>query len=402
MHREEFWPFDLLADFKSASSGAASECVHAIIAAREEMSNSGQLHCPIAWRHHCRGLSICGLDAPKEVGGSSVSFCDMGRLFALCGYISLDLRDVPGVGHARMLLHSTNVSAKELLRSVVQADDFFAVAITEPSAGSDMSAIRTTARPVKDGYLLQGVKRNVARLRQATWAVVFGRVSRGTGPQGLTCFAVPLGAEGVEIRDVPINALTGVSFGEAVLNDVFVPGRYRIGAEGQGFAIFRRHFTYWRVAMACAAIGCAYGALEQAVQRLRTRHAFGGPIGRFTHFQQQLAENYASLRCQWVLAKEALGAFQAGIFREVDGAMVKVEALESASRAVDWSIRVFGAEGLTATFDLEKRHRDLLALRVADGTCEVLRSQVARALLGESLYRMGLHCEQPAAARLPA
>jgi len=273
---------------------------------------------------------------------------------------------------------------------VIDSKEFVAIAITEDGAGSDMHGIETHAIPTTDGYFLFGEKMYVARLSQASKIIIFANVLRSEKDKLLTAFLVPSNLPGLNSKRIDSLGLNGVSFGSLHLNNVFVPSSLRIGGEGQGFSLFTKHFTYWRTAMAAAAIGCARGAIEQSINRLQTRKAFGGPIGRFTHLQQQLAEHTARLHMAWLLVLSVMDRIDSRLPAFADAAMAKAEAVEVALSAVDWCMRVYAAKGYSTQVDIEKRFRDLLGLRIADGTTDVLRTQVARAILGNDLYEMAL------------
>ena len=253
-----------------------------------------------------------------------------------------------------------------------------------------MHGIETHAIPTTDGYFLFGEKMYVARLSQASKIIIFANVLRSEKDKLLTAFLVPSNLPGLNSKRIDSLGLNGVSFGSLHLNNVFVPSSLRIGGEGQGFSLFTKHFTYWRTAMAAAAIGCARGAIEQSINRLQTRKAFGGPIGRFTHLQQQLAEHTARLHMAWLLVLSVMDRIDSRLPAFADAAMAKAEAVEVALSAVDWCMRVYAAKGYSTQVDIEKRFRDLLGLRIADGTTDVLRTQVARAILGNDLYEMAL------------
>lgn len=368
--------------------------IHALDATRHEFEHTPAWNNPRAWRRHLRACNLAGADLPTRVGGCDFSARAMMDLFVHCGQMNLDLRDVPGGGHARILLHARTRHFDAFLRGVASAEFFCAVAITEDDAGSDMHGLKTTATPTPGGYVLNGKKLYVARLAQASHAVVFCNVPRAGVERTLTAFLLDLNAPGLTRLDLDAFGLHGVSFGGIELRDVFVPASQRVGGEGQGFQLFTKHFTYWRTAMAAAAIGCARGAVDQAVQWLHTRHAFGGPIGRFSHLQQELAQHVARLHMAWLLVCSVADRIDAHQPAFADAAMAKAEALESALAAADWAMRIHGARGHTTQYDLEQRYRDLASLRIADGTTDVLRGQVARALLGEDLYEASLGRER--------
>jgi len=194
----------------------------------------------------------------------------------------------------------------------------------------------------------------------------------------------------IQIADIEAMGLRGISWGQLDLEKVWVPAKNRIGGEGQGFSIFSTHFSFWRCAMAAAAIGSAEKALDKAKNRMRTREAFSGQIGRFTHLQQEFAKHASRLHMVWLLVQSAAQRIDLKQYSYVDAAMAKAEGVEASIAAVQWSMLVHGAYGYSAEAQLEKSLRDLLGLRIADGTTDVLRGQVARGILGEELYSLSL------------
>ena len=341
---------------------------------------------PIRWRDEAAHAGFSGLDLPEEYGGKNLKLTDMAEIFAACGQIDLDLRDVPGGGHGRILTLAKQRSRLQniLIRNLVINQEFFAIAITEESAGSDIRAMQTRAVKVDGGYRLSGSKKYVARLEQASQVVVFAKLAP-YDHNSLTAFVVPIHVTGLSVSRLSTQGLHGVSLGGLEIQNVFVPDEGLIGHEGEGYDLFLRHFTYWRTAMAAAAVGCARGSLYQVIDRLRNRQAFGGSLGRYTHLQQELAKHVAQVHMSWLLIRSTMERLEQGSASVVDGAMAKAEGVEAALAAVDWSMRVFGARGYTDQLDIEKRMRDLLGLRIADGTTDVLRGQIARKLLNREV-----------------
>ncbi|MEW9889824.1 MAG: acyl-CoA dehydrogenase family protein [Candidatus Symbiodolus clandestinus] len=169
-----------------------------------------------------------------------------------------------------------------------------------------------------------------------------------------------------------------------------IPTECRIGEEGQGFKFFTQHFTYWRTVQSAAALGSAYAAFSRAMYYLKNRKCFSRPIGGFSHLQQELAYHLSRLTMCWLLVEKIMKGFDKNLDQYYEACMLKAESLEVAIRALTWSMKVHGARGCMECTLLEKRLRDLLALRVADGVTDVLRSQVAKGLLGKELYELSL------------
>ena len=353
----------------------------------EDWKHSDKFHNPIAWRQAIPRLAA--IDLPHHFGGAPLSAAQMMSVFREFGRLSLDLRDVPGLGHGRMLsAPSYGDRFASTLLKIASAESFVAVCITEEGGGTDLRALKTTATRTSDGYQISGEKCFVARLRQADLFIIFARATQEQ--QKLTAFLVDAQAPGLAIRDVASLGLHGVSWGALSLDRVFVPHARRIGEDGQASALFSEHFAYWRCAMAAAATGAAQAAMDKTKQRLHSRTVFSAPIGRFSHLQQEYAIHAARLHMAWLLILNAATRIDSKEDCYLDSAMAKAETLEICLDAVLWSMQVHGAYGYSSAAGLEKILRDLLGLRTADGTTDVLRSQVARGLLSEDLYAQQL------------
>jgi alkylation response protein AidB-like acyl-CoA dehydrogenase len=350
-----------------------------------------QSYHPVALRAHKDLAGWAALDLPSRNGGAAWSAADMAQIFRFCGYQDAELRDLVGAGHARLLSLTSTHRFDTVLRRVASSAAYCAIAITEPDAGSDLRALTTIARPSEDGYVVDGKKQHVARIKEATHFIVFATVPRNAQQPSITAFLIPREVAGLAIEPMQPSGLRAVSWGKIFLHQVRVPLAARIGGEGQGLSLFKRHFSYWRTMMAAVAIGCAQAAVDEAATWMKKRHAFGGPIGRFSHLQQMLAYWIAQLRMNWLLVENVCGQIDAHASPTTDAAMLKAEALEAAIGATAWATTVFGAVGYDVATGIEKRHRDLLGLRIADGTTDLLRSQVARAFLGERLYELSLN-----------
>lgn len=346
---------------------------------------------PVEMRRLPAFSDLPAIDLPTRFGGAN-SVAETAEVFRRCGMIDLELRDLPGAGHARFLTLAPTRSFDGVLGDVASGDAFAAIAITEPNVGSDLHAMEARAEASSGGYTLTGVKQHISRVEECTHFIVFATIERPNSDRRLvSAFLVPADAPGLTVERMRPMGMARVSWGRVILDNVEVPASQRIGGEGQGLSLFVRHFSYWRVMMSAAAIGSAQAAVEAAIDRMKQRNAFGGPIGRFTHLQQGLAEHVGKLRMAWLLVREVAGDFDRRRWPIFDAAMAKAEALEAAIGATDWALRTAGASGYDTDNGFEKRYRDLLGLRVADGTTDVLRGQVARSILGESLYELSLN-----------
>ena len=350
-----------------------------------------QIKNPVALRCHPELEGFAGLDLPQRHEGSCWSAKDMALLYRYCGRHDAELRDALGAGHARLLSLVPTRRFDTLLRDVARSASYCAIAITEPDAGSDIQGLSTIATPINSGYVLNGIKQHISRISECSHFIVFASVQRERIKPLITAFLIGRDAVGLTTETMSPSGLSSVSWGNVYLRQVAVPLSSRIGGEGQAISLFVRHFSYWRTLMAALAIGSAQAAIDQTAVWMKTRHAFGGPIGRFSHLQQALAQWVARLRMTWLLLENVAGQIDSRRSAVVDAAMLKAEATEVALGAVEWSMTALGAAGYNKSVGLEKRYRDLAGLRIADGTTDVLRGQVARAFLGERLYELSLN-----------
>ncbi len=355
------------------------------------LRQQGDLTNPTAWRQHGAKFGLPGLDLPPEVGGGGWSTVDILEVFRHAGKHNLNLRDVVGAAHGRPLAKATSAYAKRVLNDIVAGKAYVAVAITEPDAGSDMRAMESRATKVGDGFALSGQKLWNARLRQATHVVLYTLASNGK-PGARTAFLLPIDHPGLQIVDEYAHGLTGNSFGGLKFNDMFVGPEYVLGEDGDGGKIFNEHFTYWRLMQSAAAIGCGEAALQQMADRIKDRKAYGGPIGRFTHLQQPIGEYTTKLQMAMALAREAAVLMDQGNYEAASPLVngIKAEGVEIALAASDAAMRAHGAMGYSRQVDLGDRVRDLMGLRIADGTTDVMRMEVVRSFYGSDFWTIAI------------
>lgn len=352
---------------------------------------------PRAWRKRTASFGLPGLDLPEEVGGGNWSAAKTLEVFYRAGYHNLNFRDVVGGAHVRPLLEAKSQEVTDIVRKVAKGEGYVAIAITEPEVGSNVPGIRSTSRKVDGGYRLTGKKLFNARLEQATHVILFVQGTTGK-PGRLSVFVVPVDTKGLKFETLEAHGLKGNSYGGVSFEDLFVPEAMRVGEDGDGLKIFEKHFLYWRLMQAAAALGTGKNALDQMAERIKSREAFGGPIGRFTHLQQPIGQYTTELRMALALAREAAELLDRGDYKTaeplIDG--LKGEGVEMALRAVDAATRAFGGEGYSTRVDLGDRLKDLNGLRIADGTTDVMRMMVVRKVYGEAFWEMAVQPKREA------
>jgi alkylation response protein AidB-like acyl-CoA dehydrogenase len=365
-----------------------------IDALAKQLSEEGKLTDPREWRKRGAEFGLPGLDVPVVLGGGGFSVEQMVEVFRHAGRHNLNLRDVVGGAHGRPAVKMTSTIAQDAVRSLVAGDAYFAVAITEEDAGTHTKNMQSFATPDGDGFRLTGSKLWNARLQQATHVVLYTRAASGEGDKQ-SAFLLPINHPGLEIINRYAHGLTGNSFGGLKFENMYVGAEHLIGRDGDGGELFEEHFQYWRLMQAAAAIGCGERALEMMAARIRDRQVFGGPIARFTHLQQPLGEQCTKLQMSLALAREAAGHLDDGNHDTAKPLIngLKAEGVEIALDACDAAMRAHGALGYSRDVDLGDRVRDLMGLRIADGTTDVMRMTVVRDVYGYDLWHTAVNVE---------
>jgi acyl-CoA dehydrogenase len=256
-----------------------------------------------------------------------------------------------------------------------------AFACTEPDAGSDVSGIKTTAKKTEGGYLLRGQKTFITNGGVATAMVVVASTSPELGRDGLTMFLVAGDSQGLSCGP-PIHTLgwRAATNSDVFFDDVFVPIEDVLGPVGEGHRIASRVFERSRIDVAAASLGIARAALEYAVDYANTRVAFGKKIRSYQGVTFPLADAATSLRAARLLTWDSARACDRGEPFGVLASMAKLFASESAIRTTYQAIQVLGGHGYTERHPVEKWYRDARLETIEEGTSEIQRLIISRAL----------------------
>jgi acyl-CoA dehydrogenase len=285
-------------------------------------------------------------------------------------------------GLASHLIESagTEIQRRRWLRSLASGAVLGTVALAEPDAGSDLSAVRCVAE--KDGPLfrLSGVKSWVTLAGGAGVYVVLARSAGTQGADGLSLFLVDGGADGVAIQ--PIEAIAALPVGELGLAGA---SAVRLGSGTRALRQVSRAFEALRPGAAGAACGLGARALDEAVRHALVRRQFGRTLAGFQATQMTLAETYSEIEAARCLARHAAWLADAG----ADGAgraagAARLAATKAAERAVDRALQLHGAQGLVKGSTVERLFREARALRLREGTTEMVRLELAETILKEN------------------
>ena len=261
-----------------------------------------------------------------------------------------------------------------------------AFALTEPEAGSDVSAVQTTAEREGDAYRIRGRKRFISNAGLADFYTVFARTgTRADGRAELSAFVVGARMPGFRVVE-RTELLAAHPIGEIEFDGVLVPAEDRVGAEGQGFGLAMQTMDMFRASVGAAACGMARRALDEAVRHARTRRQFGVTLAMHQLVQEKLAVMQTELDAARLLVYRAAHLKDSGADRSLltrAASEAKFYATEAAQRVIDDALQIHGGAGLVRGSAVERLYRDVRALRVYEGTTEIQKLIIARELLKE-------------------
>jgi cyclohexanecarboxyl-CoA dehydrogenase len=277
--------------------------------------------------------------------------------------------------------NGTEEVKKRWLPPTARGEEVIALALTEPSVGSDAANLSCRAEREGDDYLITGEKSGISLAMIAQSAVLFARSGAG-GAKGVTAFLVPLDLPGVSRS--PLRDMGSHSVGRAVLafDHVRVPGSHRLGDEGQGFYQVMKGFDYNRVGIAMACLGAAQVSLEETMGYVKERKAFGKALATFEGVSFRIAEMATLIDACRGLCYRALWLADRGQAHSKESAMTKWWAPKLAVETIHQCLLFHGHYGYTDELPFEQRMRDVIGLEIGDGTAEVMKTIVARELMG--------------------
>lgn len=287
-----------------------------------------------------------------------------------------------GLGSGPITLFGTEAQKRQFLPDVVEGQALAAFALSETEAGSDVAALACAATPDGDDHiLLNGEKMWISNGGIADFYVVFARTGEGQGARGLSAFIVPADTPGLEIAE-RIDVIAPHPLARLKFHDCRIPLANRIGKGGEGFKIAMATLDVFRSTVGAAALGFARRALDEAMDRVSTRHLFGQPMSALPLAQASLAEMATDIDGAALLVYRAAWAKDHGAERITrEAAMAKMVSTESAQSVIDKAVQLFGGLGVRSGMRVEMLYRDIRALRIYEGATEVQKLIIAREIL---------------------
>jgi butyryl-CoA dehydrogenase len=334
------------------------------------------------------GFLGCGL--PEDYGGmglDTVSYC---LVMEELGKADSSVRGIASVNNGlagkTIATWGTEEQREEWLPRMCSGEALGCYALTEPGAGSDPGSLSTRAERDGGDWLISGSKIFITLGSWAGVALVFARTG-GAGPRGITCFLVPCAAEGYSARRIDGKlGLRAQDTAEVYLDGVRVPDSARLGDEGAGFKVAMSALDNGRISLAAGSVGIAQGCLDASLAYAGERSQFKAAIAQHQLVQELLAEMAVETEAARLLSWRAATLADAGQAYTLAASQAKYYASEVAVRAANAAVQVHGGYGYIDEFPVQKYLRDARVSTLYEGTSQIQKLLIGRALTGESAF----------------
>jgi butyryl-CoA dehydrogenase len=330
-------------------------------------------------------LGLPGMIVPPEYGGSGSDELSLAiaieEIAQACASTADILDSAAIIGIIPIYQYGNEEQKQRYLPALAKGERISSYAITEPDAGSDIGSIK--ARAVRDGddYILNGQKTFITCGNVCDIAIVFAGIPE-LAPRGMTAFIVekemPGFSRGKKFKKLGMHAATNA---ELFFEDCRVPAANRLGEEGKGMRIALSILDHGRIGIAAQAVGIAQAVLDKSVEYSKTRIQFGAPISKYQAIAWKLADMTTEIEAARFLYYKAAYLADRGEPFSKNAAMAKLYASELAMRASTWGIQIFGGYGYMMEYPMQRYFRDAKLTEIYEGTSEVQRIVISRAVL---------------------
>lgn len=290
-----------------------------------------------------------------------------------------------GLGSCPIALFGSPEQIEQYLPGVAQGNKIAAFALSELEAGSDVAAIKTSARRIGDEFVLDGEKSWISNAGIADLYVVFARTSETEGAKGLSAFVLENNVPGFSVSQ-RTEITSPHPLGSIKLEKCRVPASALLGQLGQGFKVAMATLDVYRSSVGAAALGFARRAFAETLAHVKTRRLFGAKLADLQMTQDKIAEMATVIDAGALLIYRAAWCKDNGMERITrEASMAKLFATENAQRVIDMALQLLGARGLLRDSILEQLYRDIRPLRIYEGASEIQKVIIANQVLKESI-----------------
>jgi butyryl-CoA dehydrogenase len=330
-------------------------------------------------------LGLMGVPFPEEYGGAgadAVSYAiTIEEIARVCGSTALSLAAHTSLGTSPIYEFGSEEQRRKYVPDLASGRKFGAFGLTEPNAGSDAAGTQTTAARKDGKYILNGSKIFITNANYASTFIITAMTDKSKGHKGISAFIVEKDFPGFKIggKDEKLGT-RGSDWAELIFEDCEVPAENIVGQEGDGFAFFMKTLDGGRVSIAAMALGIAQGCLDKSLAYAKERKQFGKAIISFGAIQEKLANMATEIEAARHLVYGAARLKAAKKKYAMPAAMAKLFASEAAERAGRDAIQIFGGNGFSREYPVERYYRDAKLTTIGEGTSEIQRLVIARSL----------------------
>ena len=342
-------------------------------------------HFPAAELKGLAGLGCYGVAVPAEYDGAGLDYLALSLILEEIAAGDGGTSTVVSVNNCpvcSILMAFANEDQKQrFLKPLARGEMLGAFCLTEPHVGSEAGGLRTTATLDGDHYVLNGVKQFITSGKNGDVAIVMAVTDKAAGKKGISAFVVPTGTPGYTVARIEDKMGQHSSDTAQILfEDCRIPVANRLGEEGQGLKIALSGLEGGRIGIASQSVGMARAAFEAALKYAKERVAFGQPIFEHQAVQHKLADMATQIEAARQLIWHAASLKDAGRPCLKEAAMAKLFASEMAERVCSMAIQVHGGYGYVSDFPVERIYRDVRVCQIYEGTSDIQKILIARAL----------------------
>lgn len=349
-----------------------------------ERDRSGEF--PLALLRELGELGAMGMTVPEKWGGAGMDYRSLAlvleEIAAGDGAISTIVSVQNSLACGILNRWGSDTQKDRWLRPLAQGLALGCFCLTEPHTGSDAAALRTTARRVEDGWVLNGVKQFITTGKHADVAIVFAVTDKQAGKKGIACFLVPTSTRGYSADRLEEKLGQHASdTAQVLLEDCQVGGDALLGPVGDGYRIALSNLEAGRIGIAAQSVGMARAALEAAIRYAKERQTFGKPLHEHQAVSFRLADMATEIEAARQLVWYAASCKDAGADALKAASMAKLFASEMAERVCSAAIQIHGGYGYVRDFPVERIYRDVRVCQIYEGASDIQRIVIGRALI---------------------
>ena len=338
--------------------------------------------------HKMAELGLLGLPYPEEYGGGGGDYLSYAiaveEIARACGSTALIYAAHVSLGCGPIYYFGSEAQKRKWLPHLCDGQGLAAFGLTEPEAGSDAGATRTTAVRDDGEYVLNGSKMWITSGALADVVNCTAKTDPEAGTRGISCFLVEKGTPGfIPGKNEPKMGLKGSVTSALSLENCRVPAENLLGKEGEGFRQMLITLDGGRISIGAMALGLAQAACDEAIRYAKERVQFGQPIAKFQAIQWMIADMATEIDAARLMIYRAAAMKDAGVRFTREAAMAKLYASEVAERAAFKAVQIHGGYGYSREYPVERIYRDQRLCSLGEGTSEIQRLVIARQVLGK-------------------